>query len=110
MAKVKYYMLFNVDLEDECGPDIQMCNNIKNAIPETKILQGSYYQGAHHPDELSSLWVPEDKFLIAWTIANYDYLVNDDEFQISANEAFIWLEERKNNPIYIKEFEVANEG
>jgi hypothetical protein len=109
MKYVFLYNLFDDDLDDELNYfEKQMVEDIKKVIPEALILDESrftYPQEAKKygfKDEITegkSIWIPEDKYMIAWVIANYDNLMRND---MTLEEGFEWFETHRNNPFFVK--------
>ena len=84
-----------------------MINKIKKVIPSTKILDFSLFQKGNEIDYNNrSIWIPEQYYMIALTIANYEDLLNigfyDWEPETKVDDLVKWFEMHKNNEKYIK--------
>jgi hypothetical protein len=103
----KYLMLYNIDTENYLHEE-EMVNKILKAIPEAKIIDKSYMCG-EEINEGRSLWIPEEKFLIAWTIANYQELLGiefyDHDDDTTSDNGLECLMNRQSDKSRVKYFE-----
>jgi hypothetical protein len=110
---MKYVFLYNLIGEDYEYEDL-LVEKIYRVVPEMKILDECRYNveiNGSRIGEGRSIWVPEDKYLIAWTVANYEDLLginllnfNHQEYKITADDGVEWFENHRNDDFYIKEF------
>lgn len=110
---MKYVFLYNLIGEDYEYEDF-LVEKIYRVVPEMKILDECRYNveiNGSRIGESRSIWVPEDKYLIAWTVANYEDLLginllnfNHQEYKITADDGVEWFENHRNDDFYIKEF------
>lgn len=101
---MKYIMLYNLD--DDLY-SMQMVNKIQKAIPTAKILNFSLFQeGTEIDHDGKSIWIPEQYYMIALTIVNYEDLLDigfyDWEPETTIDDLVEWFEMHKNNDNYIK--------
>lgn len=100
--KVKYILLYNLG-EDNIA-DERNKNKVLKAIPEAKIIPEQVMMGKSH--EGDSLWIPEDKFLIGWTIFNYEGLLritfDDWESEVVADDGVEWFERHRNTESLVR--------
>ncbi len=95
----KYIFLYNY-LEGEY--DRKILERIKKLIPEIvvkpfAIIGGEIISG-------KSIWVPEHKYLIAWTLWNYDDLIKgiqEEGDYPTVDEGLEWYENHRNKDIYV---------
>ncbi len=96
---MKYIMLYNVELESEY--DYQKTKEITTAIPQAIIQPFCIYRGEIHGGvDYNSIWIPEDTFLIAWTMFNYELLLDPEEWDTRITDAFDLLERHQKNEVY----------
>lgn len=107
--KTKYMFLYNIDEDYICSDEV-MVNKLKIAIPETKVLNFSLCKKDFDSEEIfqepgKSIWVPADKYLIAWTICNYEYLLSisftESDGNMSVDDGLEWWN-MHNKEQYIK--------
>lgn len=101
----KYIFLYNINTDYESYDEI-IKNKILKAIPEAVILKGNYMMNKVFP-EGESIWVPEEKYLIAWTIVNYKELldisfINNLEGEVNSDDGVKWFNMHKDDEFYVK--------
>jgi hypothetical protein len=95
--------LYNLDTEDLYNEIL--VNKITKVIPETKVLDISLYNDGKDVVNGFSIWVPEDKYMIALTIANYEELLGitfmNEEPDVISDYLIEWFNDH-NKEQYIK--------
>lgn len=96
----KYIFLFNVDDEDE-----NIIETLKKIVPELKIKPFAIMH--HKICEGNSIWVPEDKYLLAWFAYSYaySYKLILNRLQIEGingiEEGIKWYNRHVNDDLYV---------
>lgn len=106
----KYIFLYNIDSQPD-DFELSMVANLKRVMPELiirpfSIIKGKRCNGA-------SIWVPQEKYLMAWTICNYNLLLGlpfaDNNLKVTLDDGLEWYNRHISNDIYIWEYDLESE-
>lgn len=97
----KYIFLYNHFNDEEDTNNLRM---LKLLMPDVVVKPFHIIKGEIESGK--SIWVPEEKYLMAWTIYNYDDLMEymrtgHDDLYATIESGLDWYETHRNNDLYV---------
>lgn len=103
----KYVFLYNIYPIEYTHDEVNK-NKILKAIPETIVLNEQRVMGKIiNEGDGESIWIPEEKYLIGWTLANYEDLldisfIGNLGYEVTSDCGVEWFNEHKDDEFYVK--------